>query len=84
MIWRADGIAGGLAALGRGFGSLMILPVHGDLASPAIRVLIRATKGGRAPTRVLAGLVLNDESGRPTPDAQSILAGNALLPMATP
>ena len=60
MIWRADGIADVLAALGRGFGSLMILPVHGDVASPAIRVLVRATKGGRAPTRLLAGLVLND------------------------
>ena len=34
MIWRADGIAELLAALGRGFGSLMILPVHADPASP--------------------------------------------------
>lgn len=84
MIWRADGIADVLAALGRGFGSLMILPVHGDVASPAIRVLVRATKGGRAPTRLLAGLVLNDHTGRTTPDVQSILDGNALLPMATP
>jgi tRNA1(Val) A37 N6-methylase TrmN6 len=84
MIWRADGIADVLAALGRGFGSLMILPIHGDAASPAIRMLVRATKGGRAPTRLLAGLVLNDEAARPTSDAQSILAGNALLPMTMP
>ena len=84
MIWRADGIAEVLAALGRGFGSLVILPVHADVESPAIRVLVRATKGGRAPTRLLAGLVLNDEAGRPTSDAQSILSGNALLPMAMP
>jgi tRNA1(Val) A37 N6-methylase TrmN6 len=84
MIWRADGIADVLAALGRGFGSLMILPIHGDAASPAIRMLVRATKGGRAPTRLLAGLVLNDEAAGPTSDTQSILAGNALLPMAMP
>jgi tRNA1(Val) A37 N6-methylase TrmN6 len=84
MIWRAEGIAEVMAALGRGFGSLVILPVHGDVESPAIRVLIRATKGGRAPTRLLAGLVLNDEAARPTSDAQSILAGNAMLPMAMP
>jgi tRNA1(Val) A37 N6-methylase TrmN6 len=84
MIWRADGIAEVLAALGRGFGSLVILPIHGDVESAAIRVLVRATKGGRAPTRLLAGLVLNDEAARPTSDAQSILAGNALLPMAMP
>ncbi len=84
MIWRADEIAQLLAALGRGFGSLMILPVHADAASPAIRVLLRATKGGRTPTRLLAGLVLNDESARPTPDTRRILAGEGRLPLATP
>jgi tRNA1(Val) A37 N6-methylase TrmN6 len=50
MIWRADGLVEVLAALDRGFGSLAILPVHGDAASPAIRVLVRAIKGGKAPT----------------------------------
>jgi tRNA1(Val) A37 N6-methylase TrmN6 len=82
MIWRADGIAELLAALGRGFGGLMILPVHADPASPAIRVLVRATKGGRAPTRLLAALILNDETNRPTPTAGSILAGEGVLPPA--
>jgi tRNA1(Val) A37 N6-methylase TrmN6 len=82
MIWRADGIADVLAALGRGFGSLMILPVHADAASPAIRVVVRATKGGRAPTRLLASLVLNDETNRPTPTARNILAGERPLPLA--
>ena len=51
LIWRADGLAEVLAALDRGFGSLAVLPVHGDPGSPAIRVLVRATKGGRAPMR---------------------------------
>jgi tRNA1(Val) A37 N6-methylase TrmN6 len=83
MIWRADGIAEVLAALGRGFGSLVILPVHADAASPAIRVLVRASKGGRAPTHLLASLMLNDEAGRPTPFTQKILAGEDLLPLAT-
>ncbi len=52
-----------LAALDRGFGSLAILPVHGDATAPAIRVLVRAIKGGRAPTQMHAALLLNDESG---------------------
>ena len=51
LIWRADGLTEVLAALGRGFGSLAILPVHGDAETPAIRVLVRAIKGGRAPTK---------------------------------
>ncbi|MGA8315144.1 MAG: methyltransferase [Bradyrhizobium sp.] len=84
MIWRADGIADVLAALGRGFGSLMVLPIHADAASPAIRVLIRATKGGRAPTCLLAGLVLNDEADRPSLEAKAILAGEEPLPLAMP
>jgi tRNA1(Val) A37 N6-methylase TrmN6 len=84
MIWRADGLADVLTALGRGFGSLMILPVYPDAASPAIRVLVRATKGGRAPTCLLAGLVLNDEANRPTTIVQTILAGESSLPLAIP
>src|SRR6202011_1280846 len=38
LIWRADGLGQVLAALGRGFGSLEILPVHGEAKMPAIRV----------------------------------------------
>jgi tRNA1(Val) A37 N6-methylase TrmN6 len=84
IIWRADGIAEVLKALDRGFGGLVILPVHADAASPAIRVLVRATKGGKAPARLLAALLLNDEAGRPVPYAERILAGEGLLPLAIP
>jgi tRNA1(Val) A37 N6-methylase TrmN6 len=84
LIWRADGIAEALAALGRGFGSLAILPVHGDPAAPAIRVLIRATKGGRAPARIHAALMLNDASAVPNKVVQEILAGKGILPLAIP
>ncbi|MCP3419216.1 MULTISPECIES: tRNA1(Val) (adenine(37)-N6)-methyltransferase [Bradyrhizobium] len=82
LIWRADGIAEVLAALDRGFGSVEILPVHGDGASPAIRILVRATKGGRAPTRLHAALLLNEESGVPNKWVQEILAGKGDLPLA--
>jgi tRNA1(Val) A37 N6-methylase TrmN6 len=82
LIWRADGLAEVLAALGRGFGSLVILPVHADTVTPAIRVLIRATKGGKAPTRMLAALMLNNESAVPNKRVQDILAGKGVLPLA--
>jgi tRNA1(Val) A37 N6-methylase TrmN6 len=84
MIWRADGIGEVLAALSRGFGSLSVLPVHGEAARPAIRVLVRAVKGGRAPTRLLPGLVLNDESRVPKKEVTNILEGRAVLPLAEP
>jgi tRNA1(Val) A37 N6-methylase TrmN6 len=83
LIWRADGIAEVLAGLDHGFGSLQILPVHGDVKAPANRILIRATKGGRAPTQIHAGLMLKDESGLPNKEVQEILAGRGMLPLAT-
>jgi tRNA1(Val) A37 N6-methylase TrmN6 len=81
LIWRADGLSQVLAALGRGFGSLAILPVHGDGGRPAIRVLVRAVKGGKAPTRILTGLLLNDESGLPNKEVAKMLAGEGVLPL---
>jgi tRNA1(Val) A37 N6-methylase TrmN6 len=83
LIWRADGFGEVVAALDRGFGSLAILPVHGDPATPAIRVLIRAVKAGRAPTRIYPGLMLNDEPGVPNKRVQEILAGRGNLPLAS-
>ena len=82
LIWRADGLSHVLAALDRGFGSLSILPIHGNAATPAIRVLVRAIKGGRAPTSLFPGLMLNDESGVPNKQVQEIFAGRGALPLA--
>jgi tRNA1(Val) A37 N6-methylase TrmN6 len=82
LIWRADGIAEVLSVLDHGFGSLEILPVHGDVRAPANRILVRAIKGGRAPTKILAALMLNDESGLPNKRVQEILAGKGILPLA--
>jgi len=84
LIWRADALSEVLATLGRGFGSLTILPVHGDATRPAIRILIRAVKGGRAPMRILPGLLLKDESGLPNKQVAKMLAGEEGLPLASP
>jgi tRNA1(Val) A37 N6-methylase TrmN6 len=84
LIWRAEGLAEVLAALDRGFGSLKILPVHGEITTPAIRVLINATKGGKAPLQIHAALVLNDESALPNKQVQEILGGKGVLPLAIP
>jgi tRNA1(Val) A37 N6-methylase TrmN6 len=84
LIWRADGLADVLAVLGRGFGSFAILPVHADAMKPALRVLVRAVKGGKAPTQIYAALLLNDESALPNKQVQEILAGKGVLPLAVP
>jgi len=58
LIWRADGLAAVLAALERGFGSLRVVPVYPRTDAAAIRVLVSAVKGGRAPLVLAPGLVL--------------------------
>jgi tRNA1(Val) A37 N6-methylase TrmN6 len=83
MIWRADGVADVLTALHRGFGSLALMPVHGDATAPAIRILVRAVKGGRAPAAIHPGIALRDAKGAPDAHIQQILAGHAALPWAS-
>ena len=79
MIWRADGLMQVLAALEADFGGVAVMPVHGRAGQPAIRVLVRAGKGSRAPLTLLPGLDLNDASGKPTDAAENLLRhGQAL------
>ncbi len=80
LIWRADGLADMLAALAPSFGSVSVLPVHGRADQPAIRVIVRAAKGGRAPLALLPGLMLNDSAGRPSREAEDVLRRGAALP----
>ena len=82
MIWRADGLAEVLRALGTAFGAATVLPIHSRPGETAIRVLVRATKASRAPLALLPGLVLNDRAGRPTALAESVLRGGAVLPLS--
>jgi tRNA1(Val) A37 N6-methylase TrmN6 len=79
IIWRADGLTHVLATLEAKFGSIAVLPVHGRAGQPAIRVLVRAIKGGRAPLAIMPGLDLNDASGRPTAAAERLLRHGQVL-----
>jgi len=82
LIWRADGLAEVLAALAPGFGGVAIQPVHGKPDEPAIRVLVRAAKGSRAPCELFPAFILNDSAGRPTAQAEAVLREGAALPLA--
>lgn len=82
LIWRADGLDVVLAALAPGFGAVTVLPVHPKPQAPAIRVLIRAVKGSRAPLVLLPGFILADEAGRPSVQAEAVLREGAVLPLA--
>ena len=84
LIWRADGLGEVLSALSRGFGSLALLPVHGEAGKPAIRILVRAVKGGRAPLVLLEGIALNAPSGPASEVVEAMMAGRGALPFARP
>jgi tRNA1(Val) A37 N6-methylase TrmN6 len=79
LIWRADGLAEVLQALSRGFGSIAVTPVYPREGEAAIRVLIKAEKGGRRPFELRPGLVLHEASGQPTPHVDAVLRGEAAL-----
>src|ERR1700676_2336165 len=81
LIWRADGLGDVLAALDRGFRRLRALAGHGDAREPAIRVLVSAVKGGKAPAQIHPALMLKDESALPNKWVQEILAGKGSLPL---
>jgi len=83
LIWRADALGDVLAALARGFGGVTVQPVHPRPDAPAVRVLVRAVTGSRAPLTMLPGLMLADADGRPSAQAEAVLRHGAALPLAT-
>lgn len=83
LIWRAEGLAEVLSELEHGFGSVAILPVHGEATRPAIRVLIGAIKGSKAASKILPALMLNDEISGPNRQILDILAGRRVLPLVS-
>jgi tRNA1(Val) A37 N6-methylase TrmN6 len=64
---------------GRGASILPLFPRKGEAPK---RVIIRIVKGGVAPERVAAGLILHATDGKPTPEADAILRHMAPLAFA--
>jgi tRNA1(Val) A37 N6-methylase TrmN6 len=79
MIHRPEALRTILDSLSGTFGGIMVLPIHARQDRPAVRVLVRATKGSRAPLALRPGLVLQDEEGRPSPAADAVARGRALV-----
>ena len=78
MVHRADALDRVLAALQGRFGGAEILPLHPRAGQPANRIIVRTTKGSRAPLAVLAGLVLHDDRGFRAPIDAILRTGAAL------
>jgi tRNA1(Val) A37 N6-methylase TrmN6 len=83
LIWRAEAADDVLAALKPAFGAIAMLRVKPRPDRPAIRILLRAVKGGHGPTVHHDALELNDTKNRPTPAAESILRDGQTLNLAS-
>jgi tRNA1(Val) A37 N6-methylase TrmN6 len=79
LIHRADALDACLHHLATAFGAAAVRPVHARPDEPAIRILVAATKGSRAPPALLPALVLHDATGAFTPEAEALHRGERLL-----
>lgn len=79
LIHRADTLPACLDALKGRFGAVAVRPVHARAEQAAIRVLITAVKGSRAPLALLPPLVLQDAGGRFTPQLAELNAGRGWI-----
>jgi len=78
VIFRADELPRLLSAIGSRFGSLALLPIHAHAGEPAHRLILRGRPQGRAPFRILPGIVLHAADGGFRPDVEAVLRGAAL------
>ncbi len=82
LIWRADEVEDVLGALAGEFGAVAMLPVLPRAGAPAIRVLVRAVKGGGGAPAYRPALVLNDAQGGPSAATEAVLRGGQKLTLA--
>ena len=72
MIHRADKTDKIIQALGKRFGAVEIIPLWPKQGENAKRVIIRAIKHRKTPATLHSGLVLHDDSGEYTHEAEEI------------
>ena len=78
MIHRVDRLDDLLAALAGRFGGIVVFPLWPKAGRDAKRLIVTARKGVRSPLRLSAGLVLHDEAGGYTKEADAVLRGAGL------
>jgi tRNA1(Val) A37 N6-methylase TrmN6 len=82
MVHRADRLDDLLAVLRGRAGGITVFPLWPDRsAKPASRVLVQAVKGSKAPMRLAQGLVLHEDGGGYTVEAEAVLRHAAPLAM---
>lgn len=78
LIHRPSALGVILESIERAAGGVKLRAIHPKGDAPAIRIVVQATKGSRAPLELLPPLVLHDVSGAFTPEAQALHSGLVL------
>ena len=79
LIHRADRLRDCLAIEGKGFGGVRLRFIHPRADRPAVRLVVTAVKGSRAPLSVEPPLVLHGDDDGFTPEAEAVHRGDMLL-----
>ena len=82
IIVRADRIGETLSALPEQ--GVTVFPLWPRRHEPAKRAIVQACKNSRARLALLSGLVLHDDDGRYTKQAEAVLRGGELLALTSP
>jgi tRNA1(Val) A37 N6-methylase TrmN6 len=81
LIHRADALGRLLATFEGRFGDITVAPLFPRAGLAASRVIVQGVKGSRARLQLLPGLILHDDDGKFTPEAQAILREGAPWPL---
>jgi tRNA1(Val) A37 N6-methylase TrmN6 len=79
LIHRPDRLGELLELLEGRFGDIAVYPLFPKRDEPATRVIVQANKGSRAGLSLLRGLVLHEDGGSYTAEAEAVLRGGEAL-----
>ena len=80
LIYRTEQLGDVLACMQGRFGGLEILPLHSRADEPSKRLIVRGTRGSRAPLAVLPGFVLHRDDGSFSSEAELVFEGKSRIP----
>ena len=79
LMHRLDCLGELLRLLEGRFGDVTVFPLFARRGEPATRIIVQAEKGSRAGLSLLPGLVLHQENGSYTVEAEAVLRGGKAL-----
>ncbi|WP_102960291.1 methyltransferase [Mangrovicella endophytica] len=83
MVLRPENLPAVLGSAGNRLGDLRIVPVQARSGEAAMRILLRAVRGSRAPLSIRPSIVLHEADGSPSETGIAIAAGAMTVDFGT-